>query len=245
MGTLPTTLFFETGYLSEHGSPTGLRCLASTPWGSSDLSLPSAEVTGAGDGTGVLTSQHFPDRLISPPPSFLSHCCPRMTVATCLDDLQARLSSSGCNLQSWRDRSAGETGHLLEVSRDFLLTPTQCLVLSCSEDFLSDWELAGSPRSARDTLRGLCPPVLFQIIQHPGLLNSLLVLLLSIVHKNESSYDMGLELNLKLYGSKGLHPSFSQKIILQGKKKTNVQLSNIFQSLLSHASLYPLRHNFQ
>lgn len=192
MGTLPTTLFFETGYLSEHGSPTGLHCLANTPWGSSDLSLPSAEVTGAGDGTGVLTSQHFPDRLISPPPSFLSHCCPRMTVATCLDDLQACLSSSGCNLQSWRDRSAGETGHLLEVSRDFLLTSTQCLVLSCSEDFLNDWELAGSPRSARDTLRGLCPPVLFQIIQHPGLLDSPLVLFCPLFTKMNRATTWGL-----------------------------------------------------
>ena len=59
-----------------------------------------------------------------------------------------------------------------------------------------------------------------------------------IVHcseKNESSQDLRLEFNLKkLCGSKDLHPSFSQKIILQQKKKKKrtkwIHLKN-FQSV--------------
>lgn len=71
---------------------------------------------------------------------------------------------------------------------------------------------------------------------------------LSIVHKNESSYDLGLELNFKkkkkLYGSKGLHPSFSQKIILQGKKKTKCPNLKHFSVSIIPRLFVPLETQF-
>ena len=67
---------------------------------------------------------------------------------------------------------------------------------------------------------------------------------LSIVHKNESSYDIGLELNLRLYDSKGLRPSFSQKIFLQGKKKTKCpNLKHFLVSIIPRLSV-PLETQF-
>lgn len=55
---------------------------------------------------------------------------------------------------------------------------------------------------------------------------------------------MGLELNLKLYDSKGLRPSFSQKIFLQGKKKTKCpNLKHFSVSIIPRLSV-PLETQF-
>lgn len=97
-------------------------------------------------------------------------------------------------MQTLREESQGDIGHLLEVFRDFLWTPTQGLVfqLPPSEGFPSDWELLGSPCRAWDTQQ-TDPALLFlQFIQPFG---CSVGTSLSIVHKNESSYDLGLELN--------------------------------------------------
>lgn len=150
-------------------------------------------------------------------------------------------------MQLLREESQGDTGHLLEVSRDFLWIPIQGLVFQPppSEGFLNDWELLGSPCSAWDTQR-IDPALPFlQFIQPFG---QSVGTSLSIVHKNESSYDLGLELNFKKKICMALRvfiQVFPKRLFSKGKRKQNVQISNIFQSLLSHASLYPLRHNFQ
>lgn len=135
----------------------------------------------------------------------------------------------------------------MEVSTDFLWKHMQCPVFQPppSEGFLSDWELLGSSRSVRDTQR-MDPALLFlQFVQPFGLSMGTS---LSIVHRNESSYDLGLELNLKKKSCMALRvfiQVFPKRLFSKGKRKQNVQISNIFQPLLSHASLYPLRHNFQ
>lgn len=100
------------------------------------------------------------------------------------------------NLMQTLEESLRETLDISWKFPDFLWKHMQCLVFQPlpSEGFLSDWELLGSSRSVRDTQR-MDPALLFlQFIQPFGLSMGTS---LSIVHKNESSYDLGLELNLK------------------------------------------------
>lgn len=80
-----------------------------------------------------------------------------------------------CNLlQTPREESQGDTGHLLQVSRE-----SQCLVF---EGFLSVWELLGSPCSAWDTQR-TDPALPFLFLLTPSLLPTFLSFLSFIFFK--------------------------------------------------------------